>query len=382
MKLKINEKDTIKRNKITIATRFDSHPKFFAGGAERQMVMIGRELNKSNFDFHYITKKDQKGTRKNLELFNGIKIINLINNSKNKFKNFIFSFFYSHDLFFFLRYFFKLNYDIYHFRTAAKFMGIWAFIVKILKKKNFIFTVSHLIYCRPDLFKSKLYEFGLKRADVVIVLANYMKEELYRNYGVNPIVINSGHPIPNTPFKKIQPPMILWIGRLQSWKRPNLFLRIAKELQDLNSNFYIIGPGNYYKNEIKDFSLTNNNFTYISGVTPVEDNLYYEHASLIINTSLFEGFPNSFIQAWLHETPVISLNVDPDSIISKHGLGYHAKGNIDNMILRIKDLIKNPSKLKEIGKRSREYAIQNFNIIKTAEKHLRVYEWLIKKTHI
>ena len=53
--------------------------------------------------------------------------------------------------------------------------------------------------------------------------------------------------------------------------------------------------------------------------------------------------------------------------------------NISDLIKKIEDLIKDPSKLKEMGKKCRKYAIENHNIEKTAEKHYKLYNLLLRK---
>ncbi|MHA1394320.1 MAG: glycosyltransferase family 4 protein [Promethearchaeota archaeon] len=237
--------------------------------------------------------------------------------------NFVLNSLYSHDLIFLLRYFFSLNFDIFHFREIGKFLPIWVLFAKILKRKKVIITIPHIRYCIPNnipfgKFFRKIYKFSLKKADLIIVLANYMKNELLKNYNLKSIVINSGHPIPpNKPLKSF-PPIFLWVARLKNWKKPELFLYIAKNLSHLNAKFILIGSQNdYFKKEILEYSQKNKNFIFIPGVPIDKDNKFYEKASLLVNTSLNEWFPNSFIQAWLRETPVISLHVDPDEIICK-----------------------------------------------------------------
>ncbi|MEE9377068.1 MAG: glycosyltransferase [Candidatus Lokiarchaeia archaeon] len=132
------------------------------------------------------------------------------------------------------------------------------------------------------------------------------------------------------------------------------------------------------KNEIIKFSKKYSNFTYIPGVKQYIDNAYYVKASLLINTSSVEGFPNAFIQAWMYKTPVISLNVDPDGVISNYNLGFHAKSNFQKIIDPIKDLIENPSKTKDIGKNCREYTIANHDSEQTSKQYYSLYKKLLQ----
>jgi glycosyltransferase involved in cell wall biosynthesis len=73
------------------------------------------------------------------------------------------------------------------------------------------------------------------------------------------------------------------------------------------------------------------NLEYLGEKSQDEVNELLARAHIYVNTSLFEGFANTFIQAWMRDVAVVSLHVNPDGVFDREGVGIHA-GSEDELM--------------------------------------------------
>jgi glycosyltransferase involved in cell wall biosynthesis len=174
-----------------------------------------------------------------------------------------------------------------------------------------------------------------------------------------------------TDVEKKTPPRVLWVGTIKPlWKQPNLFLEVAKKIPE--TQFIMIG-GRSLDNEFflkikhEAESIPNLEFKGFIPLSRIEE--FFKEASIFVNTSTNEGFPNTFLQAWANYTPVISLNIDPDEIICKYTLGFHSK-NFEQFIRDLQLLLDDSDLRQKMGSNGRKYVEDNHDFDLIMERYI------------
>lgn len=193
---------------------------------------------------------------------------------------------------------------------------------------------SELINSERD---RKLYRFGVRKTDHFIVQNERQKEFLTKNYGQKNCII-----IPNIwPEAKLDDNNkeidFLWVSNFRELKRPSWFIELAKEYPTYK--FTMIG-GAYTQEtyeQCKKISETIPNLSFLGPKSLDEVNVYFTKSRVFVCTSEIEGFPNTFLQAWSNNIPVIST-FDPSDIIKNNNLGI-ACGNIEELCSAVNSIM-------------------------------------------
>ena len=354
----------------------------WAGGAEMQQILVARYMASKGIDVSFIV--GDYGQKK-IEIVDGIRLIKsfkpFVGNRKIRFLPDMYSIFNAMKI---------ADADIYNQRSTSFYTGQLAIFASILRKK-FTFSIGIDYNCLKNCggylpkIMCELYRLGIKKADAVIAQTIKQQELMIKNYNVNPVLIRNGIHIPDAiaPIKykdtEHYRPKFLWVGSIRKRKRPELYIELAKQVQD--AEFIMIGgegdnPSFFEK--IKEEASKVRNINYIGFVPPDKIGEYYRTAFAYINTSYLEGFPNTYLQSWVYGVPTLTIEIDPDNIISKNNIGI-VSGSFENLISEVKRLIENPAERDSMSERAFNYVRENHSIENIAEKYINLFEELIEK---
>jgi glycosyltransferase involved in cell wall biosynthesis len=205
--------------------------------------------------------------------------------------------------------------------------------------------------------------FGARRATRIVVQTQRQAALLLKNYSrTADAIIPNFHPPAGESIEKSGPLTVIWIANFKPWKQPEIFVRLANNLKAYSEvRFVMVGApaatsGNEHWQQglMQDIQNTPN-LQYVGPKSHAEVNELLARAHVFVNTSTHEGFPNTFIQSWLRDVAIVSLNVDPDQILEREGVGIAAHSE-SRLAAAVRELIDNPSVRAAYVARGREHA--------------------------
>jgi len=349
------------------------------GGSEVQAVILAKELALRGFEVFYITQSVEGKAGKT----------ELVDNVKIKWIKYARYFCWENALDYYktLK---DINPDIVVQRHSGLITGIIGYYTKKYKKKfiwicndnrvPFKWTMLKNKRKMFPIYKVKLFKriilfldtivsevfrhWGIKQVSLAFAQNKFQKNFLKEEFGLESYHIYSAQEISHkcsAPEERLGKKIVLWSGNLGAWKRPEKFFELARFDTKSKFNFVMTGSKEdiHYLNRL--ISKKPDNVKWLDRLSFSKNLNLFDQTAFFINTSVDEGFPNTYIQAWMRGVPVLSLGADPDNIIQKYKLGYVCK-NIENIWQTLNHLLDNNKEYFEIARRAREYAERNHTI--------------------
>jgi glycosyltransferase involved in cell wall biosynthesis len=267
--------------------------------------------------------------------------------------------------------------DVIYQRVGCAYTGIAAYyagktgcrmVWHIARDDDVLPVQSGTFLGKPHHYAEKKFlEYGIRSSRTIIAQTYQQAEYLKTYYGRVPTeVIRNFHPLPEEEIRKTDPVKIVWISALKPMKQPEYFIRLARDLDKLGERVecsMVGAPAHWspdWQSSLEKSMKQVRCLTYLGERSMGEVNSLLARAHILVNTSLFEGLPNTFIQAWMRKVPVVSLNVDPDGLLHEHGMGFFA-GTYEKLLEGVLQLAKSPELRRKMGERAQAHAFDNFS---------------------
>ena len=276
--------------------------------------------------------------------------------------------------------------DIYYQNCAEETTGqvaIWA----NRHQRRFVFSVASDPECDPalpilpSLRERVLYRRGLKLADGIITQTESQQTLLRSGFGLD----STSLPMPSdvhadSDFQTLNRAReaglsALWVGRMMPVKRPEMLIDIARSLPGIR--FHVVGGADQdadYWNVIESTAASVPNLV-LHGRRDREDILpLYRACHLLLCTSILEGFPNTFLEAFAHGVPVLST-VDPDGLLERQQMGAHCV-DVESFVSRIQHIAADRDRLSSMAENAWNYYYEHHYL----EKAMPRFESFLQHT--
>jgi glycosyltransferase involved in cell wall biosynthesis len=221
------------------------------------------------------------------------------------------------------------------------------------------------------------YKLGIKHSTYILCQNKYQYNNLSKKFPQKQIsIIHNPFYIPQGNVHSVlksERKYIAWVGLFQYQKNMMGLFNVARNIPSMK---VLIAGKNTETNDPKTDNaikrlLKLKNVEFVGYISRVNIRGFLNKATILLNTSHYEGFSNTFLEAFSVGTPVITTRkVDPDNIIEDNNLG-----SVCDLISELPETINKFITLKnieEIRDRCIKYVRDNHNPNKLAKEMMTV----------
>ncbi len=220
--------------------------------------------------------------------------------------------------------------------------------------------------------EKRVLSSACRRADALYTQARFLAEKARRYYGFEelPGFLPNPVPVPEKPGGKSPRPTVCFLARWDPQKRVELFFKLAVEHPEVR--FVAMGRSH---DEARDRELRIRyggapNLQLTGFVSEEEKSRILGESWALVNTSVREALPVSFLEALAHGTPIIS-GENPDGLTENYG---YVAGDGDYSAA-VNRLLADDERL-EKGYRGRRYVEEVHEAGNAVDRHVKIYESL------
>ena len=210
----------------------------------------------------------------------------------------------------------EVDADVYYQRSSAVWTGVVSAFCRWHGKgsiyagasdRDFVIGEEQIRFARDRW----IYRRGLATVDAIVAQNRVQVETCRKYHGREAVLIQSCYEPPKKSFSETKD-LVLWCGTIHDQKRPEILLELARRLPQ--RRFVMIGgpspkgerfrPG-YYE-DIRDQAACLPNVAFTGFLPLAEVEPWFDRARVLVCTSVYEGMPNVFLQAWARGVPVVS----------------------------------------------------------------------------
>ena len=278
----------------------------------------------------------------------------------------------------------KYNPNVIVQECASIDTGIIAFVAKILNVP-FIYRVANdmdtdeRLKMRLNFRQRILFKYGLKKSNAILCQNSYQYKKLRIKFNKeklhiihNPFYLEIKVEISN--FSKRS--YVAWIGIFQYQKNLPALYEVVKKLPHIE--FHIAGKSSgsnldeNTKTALQRLSHCKN-VIFIGYLKRTEVLPFLSKAYALLNTSHYEGFSNTYLEALSVGTPIVTTKyASPDNIIENNNIGFEVD-DYSVLSLALKKIIDNKDYC-SLSNRCRNYVVNNHDSVILSKRFINIIE--------